>query len=147
MCPYYFTYPVTPQPVDWCCHAQQSLLPLRYCCYFPLSTVSFNLLIKLGDLLRYVITIPLVSREKFEVITFIALTIYLEHEEFLYIDTRINIILDNAELCHCKSTRAGSCVCTHIHAVMSWDSQETWVVKLLEQRGNVAKSVRRGYWS
>jgi len=77
------------------------------------------LLIKLGDMLTYVITLTLVSTETFVVITLIVLSTDLENVEFPYIDIRINIITESVELYHCKSTTAGSCVCTQSHAVMS----------------------------
>jgi len=68
---YYFAYPVTSQPVERCCHAQQPLIPLAYNCHFRQSKGSTNLLNVLGDLntytkdemLTYVINLHYVSRE------------------------------------------------------------------------------------
>jgi len=155
---YYFAYPVTSQPVEWCCHAQQPLIPLTYNCHFPQSKVSSNLLNKLGDLntyikdevLTYVIILPVVSRENLGVFKLIAILIILENKDFLYIEwaeiilcldqTRLYCLMtEETELYHCKATTTGSYVLTQIQAVMCSDWQETGVVKLLKHRGNIVR--------
>ena len=94
------------------------------------------------EVLPYVITLPVVSRETFGVFKLIAISIPLGKKEFLYIDREESILcLDQnrlyylmiveAELCHCKTTTTGSCVRTQSHAVMCSDWQEKGVVKLL----------------
>ena len=147
---YYFTYPVNSQPVEWCCHAQQPLIPLTYNCHFPQTKVSANLLNVLCDLntyindemLTYIINLHYVSREMSGVFRTIAISIALENKEFLYIDREESILwldqvrqyycmIEEAELYHCKTTMTRSYVCTHCHAVMCSDCQETGVVKLL----------------
>jgi hypothetical protein len=77
-----------------------------------------------------------------EVIKLIAVSIALGNEEFLYIDREESILcldqnrlyylmIDEAEICHCKTTTNESYVCTQSHAVMCSDWQETGVVELL----------------
>ena len=125
---------------------------------FPLSKVSANLLNKLGDVnlyindevLTYVITLPLVSRGKCEVIKLIPISIVLENKGFLYIDTEESIlcldqnrqyymIIDQTEFYRCKTTTTVPYVCTQSYVVMCSDGQETRAVKLLEQRGNIVR--------
>ena len=78
-----------------------------YHCYFPLSKVSFNLLNKLcdlhtyinGEVLTYVITLPVAGGETFELI---AMSVSLENKEFLYIATEESIFcLDQIGLLFC----------------------------------------------
>jgi len=70
------------------------------------------------------------------VIKLIFVSIALENKEFMYIDTEESIlyldkyrqhylVIEEAELCHCKTTTTGSYVCTQSHAVMSRNWQET----------------------
>ena len=65
----------------------------------------------------------------------IVISIALENKEFLYIDTEESILcldqprqyyllIDEAELYHCKTKTTGSYVCTQSHAVMCSDWQE-----------------------
>ena len=72
------------------------------------------------------------------------------NKEYLYIDREESILclgqtrlyylmIVEAELCHCKTTTAGSYVCTQSHAVMFSYWQETGVVELLQQRGNIVE--------
>jgi len=49
------------------------------------------------ELLTYVITLPVVSRESIGVFKLIAVTIFLENKAFLYIDTRINTVIEKAK--------------------------------------------------
>jgi hypothetical protein len=88
----------------------------------------------------------------------IAISIALGNKEFLYIDTEESILcldrtrlyylmIDEAELYHCKTTTTGSYVPTQSNAVMCSDWQETGAVKLLQQRGNFTETVRRDWLS
>jgi len=83
----------------------------------------------------------------------IPISVALENQEFLYTgpkesilcldQTRLyNFITDEAELYLNKTTVTGPYVCTQSHAVMSHDLQETRAVKLLQQKGNITKTVR-----
>jgi hypothetical protein len=80
----------------------------------------------------------------------ILLPIALENKEFLYIDREESILcldqtglyyllIEEAQLYHCKTTTTGSYICTGGHDVTCSDWQETGVVKLLQQRGNIVR--------
>jgi len=71
-----------------------------------------------------------------EVIKLIAISVALENKEFLYIDREESILcldqtglyclmIDEAELYHCKTTMTVCYVCTQSHAVMCSYWQET----------------------
>ena len=77
------------------------------------------------EVLAYVIILPLVSRETFGVIKLIDISIALGNKEFLYIEREESILcvdqtrqyylmVDEAELYHCKTTTTGSYFCTNV---------------------------------
>jgi len=57
------------------------------------------------------------------------------------------MMMEEAELYHCKTTTTGSYVCTQSRAVISRNWQVTSAVTLLYRSRNITKIVRRGYLS
>jgi len=99
----------------------------------PLNKFSANFLNKLRDVhiciqdevLTNVIALSLVSRGPSEGLKLIPMSSALENKKLLYIDIEESILcldetmqyyfmIDEAELCHCKTTTTGSYVCTKV---------------------------------
>ena len=103
-------------------------------------------------MLTYVITLHLVRRGTSEVTKLIPTSIVKKkimnndiEESILCLDQirHYYLMIEEEEMYHCKTTTTGSYECTQSHTAMCSDWQETWAVKLLQQRGNIIKTWER----
>jgi hypothetical protein len=126
---------------------------------FPLSKDSIHLLLRLSEahvyiqdgILGYVILLPLVNRGTFDIYRLFPITILLNGNQFLYIDTgkpflwidRVRqyfFLTESDWMNSCNLLNSRSYVCKQNEPLLSSHLQENCVVLLLQSRGNIPAS-------